>query len=80
MTVRGVARGMAFRRMMRAGRGMLVGGAVDADAPKRRRAEKAGNQRAEQRQEDDEDEDAVHARGQPFIRLMSSTAMVPRLR
>ena len=56
MTVRRIARGMAFRRMMRAVAAWLVGGAVDADAPKRRRAEKAGDQRAEQRQENDEDE------------------------
>ena len=39
--------------------------------------DEAGHDRAEQRQEDDR---LVHARRQPFIRLMSSTAIEPRLR
>ena len=40
-------------------------------------AEQPGDQRAEQRQEDD---GLIHDCRQPFIRLMSSTAMEPRLR
>ena len=36
-----------------------------------------GNDGAEQRQEDDR---LIHTIGQPFIRLMSSTAIEPRLR
>ena len=44
-------------------------------------AEEAGDQRADQRQEDDGGKDGVHDYSrQPFMRLMSSTAMVPRLR
>ena len=40
------------------------------------RPKKPAMKRAEQRQEDGEDD----AHAQPFIRLMSSTAMEPRLR
>ena len=43
-------------------------------------AEEPGDERAQQRQEDDGGIDGVHDRHQPFMRLMSSTAMVPRLR
>ena len=45
------------------------------------RPNEAGDGRAEQRQEDDEPDGEIHgARAQPFITLMSSTAIVPRLR
>ena len=40
-------------------------------------AEQAGDQEAEQRQEDDQ---IVHGAAQPFSELMSSTAIEPRLR
>ena len=49
------------------------GGAVADEA-----AEQAGDERAEQRKEDDRRDTSFTA--QPFIRLTSSTAMVPRLR
>ena len=39
--------------------------------------DEAGDDGAEQRQEDDR---LIHAAPQPFIRLMSSTAIEPRLR
>jgi hypothetical protein len=43
-------------------------------------AEQPGDQGAEKRQEDDGSQDGVHVARQPFMRLMSSTAMEPRLR
>jgi hypothetical protein len=43
-------------------------------------AEKAGDDRPQEGQEDDGDVQGVHARSQPFIMLMSSTSIEPRLR
>ena len=52
---------------------VTIFGAARADPA----AENAGDQKAEQRQEDDQ---IVHGPAQPFSALMSSTAIEPRLR
>ena len=55
-----------------------AGGHEFGSARRRSAAEQAGDQEAEQRQEDDQI--VYMARSQPFIALMSSTAIEPRLR
>ena len=56
---------------------MLVSGCVRAHHGEQLGAEEAGDERAQERQEDN---DLVHAPLQPFMRWMSSTAIEPRLR
>jgi hypothetical protein len=59
---------------------MVCMSGVILGAFQQRGAKHACQDRAQQRQENDEKEDGVHGARQPFIMLMSSTAMVPRLR
>ena len=76
VVVMGVVRGMGIvNRMIRV---MVVGGLRAGEAPGRAvDRDRAGEDRAEQGQEDDR---LIHGARQPFIRLMSSTAIEPRLR